>query len=199
MIAQIGLKLPGLEAPARVTLGAYPNPRLGPRFNDRRCLQEQTLWDVPVHPIKTLDEGDSCVTIYWKEQPLAPGATREVGFMYGLGSIESESGGALALTVGGDFRPGGEFTVTAYVNQAVKDQKATLKLPPGFKLIGGPPGDSLTQDVPLAASGGEQTSPVTWKVKSGQQTGTFPLEVRLSTGPVKKQSVRIRAQSLFGN
>src|SRR5262249_51701546 len=188
-IAQIGLKLPGLEPPARVTLGAYPNPRLINRLNDRRCLQEQTLWEVPVHPIKTLDEGDSCVTIYWKEQTLAPGATREVGFMYGLGSIDSESGGALGLTTGGDFRPGGEFTVTAYVNQPVKDQKATLKLPPNFQLVSG----SLTQDVPLPASDAEATSPVTWRVKSGQPTGTFPVEGRPSTGPAKKKPARTPA------
>ena len=52
-IAHVQLKLGGrLEPPDRVTLGAWPNPRL--RTIDPRCSQEKTMWEVPVLPIKTL-------------------------------------------------------------------------------------------------------------------------------------------------
>ena len=59
--------------------------------------------------IPRLRRGD----VLGRETPPA-GASREVGFAYGLGDVAaSESGGKLRLTTGGYFTPGGEFTVTA--------------------------------------------------------------------------------------
>jgi hypothetical protein len=64
-VAQLQLRIGGgLEAPSRVTLGAWPNLELNPI--DKRCLQEKTLWDVPVLPIHSIRGGDSAVTIYWE-------------------------------------------------------------------------------------------------------------------------------------
>ncbi|HKB42388.1 MAG TPA: zinc ribbon domain-containing protein, partial [Gemmataceae bacterium] len=116
-VAQIQLKLgAGVEPPTSVTLGSYPNPRLAQMLGDNRCRQEKTMWDVPVYSIKTLDNGDSAVTLYWEERELGPGQVREVGFSYGLGSVAGKQGkGKLALTVGGSFTGGEEFTATAYV------------------------------------------------------------------------------------
>jgi hypothetical protein len=50
----------------------------------RHALGPSTLWEVPLLSMKALGLNDSAVTIYWKEQPLKAGATREDGFEYGL-------------------------------------------------------------------------------------------------------------------
>jgi hypothetical protein len=182
----------GLEAPDRVTLGAWPNLRLAGR--DPRCRQEKTLWDVPVLPIKSIPPGDSAVVMYWNEKPLSPGGSREVGFTYGLGSVSShEGGGRLGLTAGGSFTPGGEFTLTAYVSNPVPDQTVTLELPAGFRLVEGP----ATQAVPPLPPGAlSQNSPVTWRIKAGA-VGTYSLRVRSSTGVAQTQAVTIRVGRIF--
>jgi hypothetical protein len=193
-VAQIQLRVAGLESPSRVTLGAWPNPELGRR--DERCKQEKTLWEVPVFPIHTLNPADSAVTIYWNEKPLQPGQSREVGFAYGLGSVAGgEGGGKLALTVGGSFVPGGEFTVTAYVSNPAPLQHVTLTLPEGFTLLAG----TAEQAVPPLPPGAEsRNSPVTWKVRAGPKEGKYPLKVQ-SGNIVQTQPLRIRVKGIFGN
>jgi hypothetical protein len=193
-VAQIQLKVAGLEPPDRVTLGAWPNPELASK--DERCMQEKTLWEVPVFPIHTLNPADSAVTIYWNDKPLQPGASREVGFAYGLGLVAgSEGGGKLALTVGGSFTPGGEFTVTAYVSNPAPGQTVKLTLPEGFELIDG----RAEQGVPpLPPNAESRNSPVTWKVRAGPKEGTFTLKVQSGTA-VQTQPLRIRVKGIFGN
>ncbi|HXG09967.1 MAG TPA: hypothetical protein VNK04_09275 [Gemmataceae bacterium] len=164
-----------LEMPDRVTLGAYPNPHL----DDPRCRQEKTLWDVPVLPMKTLRPPDSAVVIYWNERELKPGQRREMGFTYGLGSVVSgEGNGRLGVTVGGTFRPGGEFTVTAYVSNPMPGERLTLHLPDGFRLVEG----QAEQPVPeLPAGARRRNSPVTWRVQAGHE-GEYTLRVESSAG-----------------
>ena len=72
--------------------------------------------------------------MYWDRRLIAPGASREMGFAYGLGDVAAgEGGGKLGLSVGGAFTPGGEFSVTAYVNNPVarpdRDADAAARLP----------------------------------------------------------------------
>jgi hypothetical protein len=192
-IAQVQFRLGGgLEAPGRVTLGAWPNPRLG-----RDCRQEKTLWDVPVLPIKSLPPGDSAVVMYWPDRPLPPGAARECGFAYGLGKVSGgEGGGKLALTVGGSFLPGGEFTVTAYVSNPARGQTVTLSLPEGFALVAG----AATQPVPpLPPGAARSTSPVTWRVRGPQREGRYTLKVQSSNGAAQTHPLRIRGQVIFGS
>jgi hypothetical protein len=190
-IAQVQLKIPGMEPPSRVTLGAWPNPALG-----GKCRQEKTMWDVPVLPIKTIPPGDSAVTIYWDEKVIPAGGAREMAFAYGLGNVSAgEGGGRLALTVGGSFVPGGEFTLTAYVNNPGLGQTVTLELPEGFELAAGQP----TEAVPPPAGGGSQTIPVTWKVRAGPREGKFELRVKSSTGAAQTQPVRIKVRGIFGS
>jgi hypothetical protein len=194
-IAHLQLRLGGaIEPPGRVTLGAWPNPELS--HLDPRCQQEKTLWEVPVLPIATLKPADSAVVLYWPERRLAPAASREVGFTYGLGELSAgEGGGRLALTVGGAFTPGGEFTVTAYVSHPTPGQTVTLGLPEGLSLAQG----SATLPIPLpAADAPSPISPVHWKVKAGRE-GTYSLEVRTSTGAVQRRKVQIKIQGIFGS
>jgi hypothetical protein len=196
-IALVQLKLGGrIEAPDRVSLGAWPNPRLAK--TDDRCRQEKTMWDVPVLPIKTLAKPagpDSCVTMYWDEKAIKAGDKREVGFAYGLGTVASdkEAAGRLGLSVGGNFVPGGEFTLTALVSEPQRNEKLTLELPQGFRLVSG----ELTQSVPEVPRNAERrTMPVTWKIKAGAE-GTYTLKVKSSAGAAQDQPVRIRRSSLF--
>jgi hypothetical protein len=194
-VARVGLKVGGLEPPDRVTLGAWPNLLLARR--DRRCEQEKTLWEVPVLPIKSLDPPDSAVTLYWGERELAPGAARDVGFAYGLGSVAGgEGGGRLALTAGGSFTPGGTFTVTAYVRDPLAGQTVTLALPEGARLAG----SAATQAVPpLAPGAASRNSPVTWAVQAPDRAGDYTLRVTSSTGAAQTLPVTIKVQGIFGN
>ena len=187
-VAHLRLKLENLEPPARVTLGAWPNEKL--RVLDRKAAGPLTLWDVPLVPLKSLGLNDSAITIYWQEQPLQPGAKREVGFEYGLWELASQ-GSRLATIVDGAFRPDGELTVVAYVNRAGHDQEdesVTLKLPDGFKLIEG----TVTQRVPRRLKdAGTSNVPITWRVRAGP-TGSYELNVTSSSGLAQKLKVEIR-------
>jgi len=198
-VAQVGLKLEGLEHPDRVTLGAYPNPDL--RRIDSRCDQWMTKWEVPVLSIKTIQQvrenapPDSAVTIYWNEKPLGPGKSRTVGFTYGLGQVAGgEGGGKLALTAGGSFIPGGEISVTAYVVNPQKDQTVTLKLPEGFEFIEG----DKTRRVPPAGEA-SRISPVTWKIRAPRKTDEFKLEAETSNQLKQSHTITIRPKRIFGS
>jgi hypothetical protein len=186
-IAHLRLKLDKVESPVRVTLGAWPNEKL--RVLDNRARGPLTLWDVPLLPLKSLDLDDSAVTIYWKEALLAPGASREVGFEYGLWNLSSK-GSRLATTVDGAFRPEGELTVVAYVNRTGLEEEATvtLKLPEGFKVLAG----AATQSVPrLPRTARSSTIPITWRVQAGP-TGSHEFTVTSSFGLSQTLKVEIR-------
>jgi hypothetical protein len=141
--------------------------------------------------MKSLGLNDSAVTMYWKEEPLAPGAGREVGFDYGLWNLASQ-GDQLAATVDGVFRPDGELTVVAYVHQAGPEgaeETVKLALPEGFKLLEG----DETQPVPRLprdAQGGNR--PVTWKVRAGA-TGKHELTITSSSGATQTVPVEIKS------
>jgi hypothetical protein len=192
-VAQLGLKVDGLEHPDRVTLGAYPNVDL--RNLDPRCDQEKTKWEVPVLSIQSAKVPDSAVAIYWNEKRLAAGKTRTVGFTYGLGQVAGgEGGGKLALTAGGSFTPEGEISVTAYVVNPKQGQTVTLKLPEGFDFIEG----DKTQKVPSAGEA-SRTSPVTWKIKAPPRTGEFKLEAETSNQLNQSHTITIRPKRIFGS
>jgi hypothetical protein len=173
-----------LEPPQRVTLGAYPDPRL----DDQRANQQFTLWEVPVLSMRTLKPPDSAVVMYWRDRKLDPGETREVGFAYGLGKVaNTEGGGKLAVTAGGQFVAGEEFTVTAYVKEPASGQRLTLRLPEGLELKD----DSETKDVaPVAAGAANRNSTVAWRVHANR-AGKFDLKVESTTGAAQSYAVRI--------
>ena len=195
-IAHLQLRLgSGLEPPGRVTLGSWPNLQLA-RL-DKRCRQMLTLWEVPVLPIHSMPGGDSAVTMYWEPRILNPNAVREVGFSYGLGGMSrKEGGGKLAVTVGGDFAPRGDFTVTAYVVNPVEGQTVALVLPSEFELLSG----GKRQAVPPLPRGSTGTkSPVSWKVRAPTGEGKYTLKVESSNGAVQRQTINIKARGLFGD
>jgi hypothetical protein len=188
-IAHLGLKRSApFDPPDRLSLGAWPNFRLNPR--DRRCLQEKTLWEVPVLPMKTLTPNDSAVTIYWNEKDLPPGEHREMAFTYGLGNVSSgEAEGKLGVSIGGAFVEQGEFTVTAYVSHPSPDERVTLNLPDGFQLLAGAAEQAVP---PLPAGAASSNSPVSWKVRAPDKAGQYVLKVQASSGIAQSQPIIIR-------
>jgi hypothetical protein len=200
-IARIQFRVAGLEPPSRVTLGAWPDPQLAKidPIRGRACLQEKTLWEVPVFPIKQMrseanPNGDSAVVMYWPEKELKPGESRDVGFAYGLGDVSS-SGGKLGLTAGGSFSPGGEITVTAYVTDPAANETVTLTAPPGFLLK---EGDATQHVPPLPAGATSRHSPVSWKLTCGQ-VGDFTLKVETASGASQSKKVTVKAATIFGS
>jgi hypothetical protein len=211
-VAHLQLRLGGrLESPSRVTLGCWPENLLAVHGKAPKALAERTGWDVPVLSMRALLDlkeelirqgradprlagevsPDSAVTMYWDPKTLLGGATREVGFSYGLGAIATA--GKLGLTVGGSFRPGGTFTLTAYVGSPVPGQTLTLDLPAGFDITSG----DKTQPVPpLPPDAARRTSPVTWKIRSPGR-GRYDLKVTSSTGTSQTQTVTIQSNRLF--
>jgi hypothetical protein len=195
-IARIQFVLGGtLAPPDRVTLGAWPNAELAHLMRDHRCRQQETLWSVPVYDISLLH--DSAVAMYWNPQPLAPGASREMAFTYGLGDVAAgEGGGRLGLSVGGSFTPGGDLSVTAYINNPAPGQTVTLTLPEGFQLADG---GGLTRPAPaLDYTSASRQSPVTWTVKAGRP-GDYTLTAESSNGAAQSKKVTIKTRSPFGD
>jgi hypothetical protein len=191
-VAHLRLKLEDLkEVPVRVTLGAWPNEKLG--VLDPKALGPSTLWDVPLLSMQALGLHDSAVVLYWKEQPLEPGSSRDVGFEYGLWNLASQDS-RLAATVDGVFRPDGQLTVVAYVHQSGPEEgqeTVTLTVPDeeGFKLLEG----AETQTVPRLPQGAESGNrPVTWKVKAG---ATGKVEFTVKTGSGLKQTIPVEIKS----
>ena len=185
----------GLAPPDRVTLGAWPNADLARIKEDPRCRQQETLWKVPVYDISLLH--DSAVVMYWNPQMVAPGASREMAFTYGLGDVAaSEGGGKLGLSVGGSFTPGGRISVTAYVNNPKPGQTVTLTLPKGFHLSDG---GGLTRPAPpLEVTSTSRQSPVTWAVQAGRP-GDYTIKAESSNGAAQSKKVTIKTRSPFGD
>ena len=187
VIAFLNPKIGGsIEPPGRVSLTRW----------DSNGLRQG--WDIPLTPIRKVGakagepEYDSAIVMYWNEQPLAPGAKREIGFTYGLGSV-SATNSRLGVTVSRDLRPKNEFTVLAQVKQPEQDKEVTLKLPAGFELA---EGEKATQTVP-ALGPGASNSPVTWRVIASPQVGNYDIEVTTNGGISQKKRISIRTESIF--
>ena len=145
--------------------------------------------------MKSLDLNDSAIAIYWKEQPLKPGAKREVGFEYGLWNLASQ-GSRLAATVDGAFRPDGRI------------DRGRLRQPAGrtsdgrdrdFDAAGRLQAPRREPDASASQAGrrtpGAATCPVTWKVQAGP-TGKYEFTVTSSSGLSQTLPVEIRKSIL---
>ncbi|HZU34573.1 MAG TPA: hypothetical protein VFA18_01620, partial [Gemmataceae bacterium] len=195
-VAHLQLRLgKRLESPSRVTLGSWPDPALAQRPGGQKARGQLTGWDVPVLSMHALPQADSAVTLYWDERPLLPGDRRVVGFAYGLVGIASSEGkGELAATVGGSFRPGGQFIVSAYLSQPAPGQTVNLALPEGFSLVDG----AAEQRVPPVPAGAtRRQSAVVWTVQAPSQEGRYRLRVVSSDGVSQTIPVTVREWRLF--
>jgi hypothetical protein len=154
----------------------------------------ETLWDWEPRAIDDNADGgrakDSCVALYWMPRQLNPTERRDVAFTYGLNRIAATgSGSRLGLTAGGNFRVGGEFTLTAYVKKPEAGQRVKLEpLPDGLKLIEG-------QEVEQTIQGGGEYSQVSWRIR-GLKAGRLTLSVTAGTARVE-YPVTVRESGIF--
>src|SRR5262249_23711674 len=126
IIAHLSFRLSEkLEIPSRVSLTHWPG--------DKVPVDKE--YDIPLRSINDRSE-DSPIVMYWKEEDMAPGKVRNLGFTFGLGTVTSAEG-LIGLSVGGSFAPKGELTVVALIHEAKPNQTVTLNLPPEFTLVEG--------------------------------------------------------------
>src|SRR5262249_39717274 len=112
------------------------------------------------------------------------------GFAYGLDRTSRDGGGHLGLALGGDFRVGGTFSVTALVKCPERGETVTLKLPGGLELVNGKP----TQEVPPLPPGATtRISPVTWRVLA-RKPGAYELKVQYSAGISQTDTITVRGK-----
>jgi hypothetical protein len=146
------------------------------------------LEEKDVLPIANEDSKDSCVFLYWPYRAMAPGEKREMAFTYGLGKIAVEGSSNLGLTAGGAFRPGGVFTVTAYVKDPQEGQTVKLDLPRGLSFAG-------NETAEKAVAKGGQYNQTSWRVKAAS-VGAYTL--RATSGADRASyTVRIQNKGIF--
>jgi hypothetical protein len=185
-VARMGLRqirLPDrtLEEPEKLLICRFPGQTAG--------------WDWPVESMKAptaQDKPDSCVALYWSYDKLNAGESRNVGFTYGLSSLEigGAGGASLALSVPSSVPPDSDFVATAYVWNAKKGDKVKLTVPAGLKLAGGESDEKTIED-------GGARSQVFWHLRSGD-SGEYKLEASTDKGKSKPKKVIVKATSIFG-
>jgi hypothetical protein len=195
-VVQLGLRLGSkMEAPSRVTVGAWPDPSLREKANAHGAHAQNTGWEVPVLSMNLLDPPNAAVVLYWDGKRMEPKGVREVGFTYGLGTLAAGEGkDQLAVTAGGSFIPGGEITVLACVREPVAGQTLALELPEGLSPT---PGTRLTQEVPAPGKEAAGISPVAWRVKAAVHDGRYVVKVVSSTGVSQAQTIVVKERRLF--
>lgn len=182
----MGLKLPmpNLEPIESMLISRWPN-------------NSEVLWDWEPHAMNDPPEmpKDSCVTLYWAYRVMNAHEKRQLAFTYGLGSISTTPGaggkGRLALSVGGSFRPGGDFTVTAYIQGPKEGQKVVLQLPEGLTFAGK---QEAEQDV--QPEKGKDYTQVSWRVHA-RNAGEYILKADLVGEASEQLKVQIREGSIF--
>lgn len=119
VVVDIGLvPSAGAERPSTLTLTHWPGA--------------EAAWD---YDRALMFDTDTAAGLYYAVKPLAPGASRSMGFSYGLGTISStrSRNASLSLTTSGPIRSGGSFWLMVLVKNPKAGQSVTLSLPPGLK------------------------------------------------------------------
>jgi hypothetical protein len=157
-VALLTLKVGGdLEAPARASLTHWSS--------------KLSSWEIPMEDIGK----DSCAVLYWPDKELKPKQKRSLGFTYGLGHVIPRSTQddtlQMGLTLDGDFEPGKDFTILAYIRNPKAGQKLKLVAPDGLTVNG-------ENEQIIRKPINNDTSLVTWTLRAAK-AGTF--DVKLET------------------
>jgi hypothetical protein len=181
-VAYMGIKnlqLPDIKAEpvVKMVIGTWPGS------------EKKWEWEEDSSTIKE-DIKDSAVTLYWASRATAPGEIREMVFSYGLNAISSpEAGGTLALSTGGSYQVGKEFTVTAYVKKPAGGQKLRLEIPKDAVELAD--GEQAEQQI----GEGAEFAQLSWRLRAKLE-GTHSLAV--SSGRAHSSfQVKITSRGLF--
>ncbi|MGE3805614.1 MAG: hypothetical protein AB7K24_13140, partial [Gemmataceae bacterium] len=196
-IANCALKLPAgvrlkpgdpeLEPVTRLVISRFPgNPEIRWDF-----VRDGKFWDM--NDKSKGMENDSCITAYWDYRPMVPKEKRAMAITYGLGKISSlgKTNSKLALTWGGQAQPGKQITVTAWLKDAVPNQRVRLALPAGMKFAEGFGTERI------ATKGSGRLSQTSWKVDidKSAEPAVYGLKAR-SEG--EEQAVDVQVRNNFG-
>jgi hypothetical protein len=190
------LEKPNLKDPGTVAhLGLkgihLPGVTLEPIHSMRICRWDggEVRWEPDEAAVLPIEGEDSCVYLYWDYRLTAPGEKRHFAFTYGLGKIAVSAGASqLGLSAGGSFRPGGEFTVTAYVKNPRPGQAVKLELPAGLTLL-------PRQEAEQKVAGDGAYSQVSWRVR-GDARGEHTIRATSGDSQAHYQ-VRIQNSGIF--
>ena len=175
----------GLTTPDRIVVGQF-------------LRLSADLWQITLSP--DLPITDHAIAAYWNEQSLAPGRSRAIVTMIGLGTSNNDPSGRYALdtespgVVGLDAsRPNQlapeEFSISASItnylslnalqNIAFEDVRLAISLPRGLTLA---EGESVTKTIPTILPG--EVATVGWRVKpTGEKVGELTYRVFSTVTP----------------
>jgi len=156
------------------------------------------LWDFTSIPEAEIT--DHAIACYWNPQSLAPGRSRTIVTMIGLGTSTNEPSGRYALdtespgVVGLDASKTNqlspeEFTISASVtnylslnalqNVAFEDVSLAISLPRGLALVDG---ETITKTIPTILPG--EVATVSWRVRpTGEKVGELTYRVYSTVSP----------------
>jgi hypothetical protein len=185
-VAHLGLKLPEYEPLAQVVIARWPDSYGGKEYKWPKNPDYESMRSNSEKP-------DSCIFLFWPTENMNAGEVRRMAFTYGLNTISGVGGsggdGKIALTSGGSTRPGGEFTVTAYVKDAEDGQVVRLKLPDGFEFVKGHAAEKKVQ-------GGGKLVQVSWRVRAAKKEGEYVVEGTTGTSRATL-TLRIRDEGIY--
>jgi hypothetical protein len=162
VVVDIGLSsAEGEERPGTLTLTHWPGEEAG--------------WD---YRRSDPFDSDTAVGIYYPTRTLAAGASRSMGFSYGLGMLSSTASrnASLSLTTSGATRSGASFWLMVLVKNPRQGQSVTLTLPAGLT-----PHRPASPRQPLSA-GGPYTQ-LSWLIDVAPTT-LGPVEIAAALEPV---------------
>lgn len=173
VVVDIGLSLAeGEERPGLLTLTHWPG--------------EDADWD---YSRDNPFVDDTAVGLYYLERSLAPGASRSMGFTYGLGTLSSTASRnpSLSLTTSGPIRAGSSFWLMVLVKNPKQGQSVALMLPAGLKPL--KPTDLRQQ----LAAGGAYTQ-LSWLIDVAPTTlGQVEVKAALDpTGVTERQTLMVQ-------
>jgi len=159
---------------------------------------EGSLWDFTSVP--DLSVSDHAIACYWNPQSLAPGRSRTIVTMVGLGTstndpsgryaLDTESPGVVGLNASATNQLAPEefiigASVTNYLslnslqNVTFENVRASISLPAGLALVDG---ESVTKTIPSILPG--EVATVSWRVKpTGERVGELTYRVFSTVSP----------------
>ncbi|HEX2954568.1 MAG TPA: hypothetical protein VHR47_11385, partial [Bacillota bacterium] len=162
------------------------------------------LWELPLVEGQDFtrsgeEDPDTAIALYWKDQPLAPQATREVTILYGLGGVTMAPGASfLGIAAPSEMiydpKSAQVYQVLTYIEnhteRIAKNVHVKLNLPPGLVFADGQHSWNIAKMEP------KEIRQLLWSIKAdGNAFGPVEIELNVTgedlTANTLKRSIRI--------